>query len=136
MGTSVADEALGNMRTVRSFAMEEKELELYCDEIEKSRRLNERLGLGIGLFQGLSNLALNGKWHWYYSTDIEKSTLYYAAELETSDASSSKHIEIERCIHGWIKDYNLQVFCYAQTSSSMSPASSERFLAHPRLRSG
>ncbi|XP_033641040.1 mitochondrial potassium channel ATP-binding subunit-like [Asterias rubens] len=60
MGTSVADEALGNMRTVRSFAMEEKELELYCDEIEKSRRLNERLGLGIGLFQGLSNLALNG----------------------------------------------------------------------------
>ena len=63
MGTSVADEALGNMRTVRSFAMEEKELELYCDEIEKSRRLNERLGLGIGLFQGLSNLALNGKWH-------------------------------------------------------------------------
>ena len=61
MGTSVADEALGNMRTVRAFAMEDKELELYCDEIDKSRHLNESLGLGIGLFQGLSNLALNGK---------------------------------------------------------------------------
>ncbi|XP_022110426.1 ATP-binding cassette sub-family B member 8, mitochondrial-like isoform X1 [Acanthaster planci] len=60
MGTSVADEALGNMRTVRSFAMEDKEFELYCQEIDKSRRLNEKLGLGIGLFQGLSNLALNG----------------------------------------------------------------------------
>ncbi|XP_038065674.1 mitochondrial potassium channel ATP-binding subunit-like [Patiria miniata] len=60
MGTSVADEALGNMRTVRSFAMEDKELELYCHEIDKSRQLNEKLGLGIGLFQGLSNLALNG----------------------------------------------------------------------------
>ncbi|NXE97754.1 ABCB8 protein, partial [Menura novaehollandiae] len=41
--TVVADEALGNVRTV-----------------DHAGRLSERLGLGIAAFQGLSNLALNG----------------------------------------------------------------------------
>uniref|UniRef100_U3K0W7 ATP binding cassette subfamily B member 8 n=1 Tax=Ficedula albicollis TaxID=59894 RepID=U3K0W7_FICAL len=54
--TVVADEALGNVRTVRAFAMEE----LFCAEVDRAGCLSEQLGLGIAAFQGLSNLALNG----------------------------------------------------------------------------
>ncbi|XP_078656039.1 mitochondrial potassium channel ATP-binding subunit-like [Branchiostoma floridae x Branchiostoma belcheri] len=59
-GTAVANEALGNIRTVRAFAMEEKESRLYADEVNKAGRLNELLGLGIGVFQGAANFVLNG----------------------------------------------------------------------------
>ena len=41
--------------------MEEKEEELYGKEIAKSATLNEMLGVGIGAFQAVSNLALNGE---------------------------------------------------------------------------
>jgi ATP-binding cassette subfamily B (MDR/TAP) protein 8 len=58
--TAVADEALGNVRTVRAFAMEPTEIKLFAREVEKSSNLNQLLGLGIGVFQGLSNIALNG----------------------------------------------------------------------------
>ncbi|XP_027759620.1 ATP-binding cassette sub-family B member 8, mitochondrial isoform X2 [Empidonax traillii] len=58
--TVVADEALGNVRTVRAFAMEEQQARLFCTEVDRSGQLSERLGLGIAAFQGLSNLALNG----------------------------------------------------------------------------
>ncbi|NXK87055.1 ABCB8 protein, partial [Formicarius rufipectus] len=58
--TVVADEALGNMRTVRAFAMEDQQAGLFCAEVDRSGQLSERLGLGIAAFQGLSNLALNG----------------------------------------------------------------------------
>ncbi|XP_034039238.1 mitochondrial potassium channel ATP-binding subunit [Thalassophryne amazonica] len=57
--TGVADEALGNVRTVRAFAMEERELQLYAYEVDKSCKMNETLGAGIAVFQGLSNMALN-----------------------------------------------------------------------------
>ncbi|XP_072901254.1 mitochondrial potassium channel ATP-binding subunit isoform X1 [Hemitrygon akajei] len=57
--TCVADEALGNVRTVKAFAMEELENELYSKEVDKSRDINQYLGFGIGIFQGLSNFALN-----------------------------------------------------------------------------
>ncbi|CAM5095317.1 unnamed protein product [Eretmochelys imbricata] len=58
--TGVADEALGNVRTVRAFAMEDTEVALYCHEVDQSSRLNEKLGRGIAVFQGLSNMVLNG----------------------------------------------------------------------------
>ncbi|XP_017591797.1 PREDICTED: ATP-binding cassette sub-family B member 8, mitochondrial, partial [Corvus brachyrhynchos] len=58
--TVVADEALGNMRTVRAFAMEEQQAGLFSFEVDRAGHLSERLGLGIAAFQGLSNLALNG----------------------------------------------------------------------------
>ncbi|CAJ1072453.1 ATP-binding cassette sub-family B member 8%2C mitochondrial [Xyrichtys novacula] len=57
--TAVADEALGNVRTVKAFAMEERELQLYAYEVDKSCEMNENLGAGIAVFQGLSNIALN-----------------------------------------------------------------------------
>ncbi|XP_069548269.1 mitochondrial potassium channel ATP-binding subunit [Brachyistius frenatus] len=57
--TGVADEALGNVRTVKAFAMEERELQLYAYEVDKSCEMNEHLGTGIAVFQGLSNIALN-----------------------------------------------------------------------------
>ncbi|NWR66473.1 ABCB8 protein, partial [Bucorvus abyssinicus] len=58
--TVVADEVLGNVRTVRAFAMEDRQAGLYCAEVDRAGWLNEQLGLGIATFQGLSNLALNG----------------------------------------------------------------------------
>ncbi|NXP71194.1 ABCB8 protein, partial [Ramphastos sulfuratus] len=58
--TGVADEVLGNVRTVRAFAMEEQQAGLYCTEVENASQLSQRLGLGIAAFQGLSNMALNG----------------------------------------------------------------------------
>jgi len=58
--TAVCDEALSNIRTVRAFAMEEQEVELYTNELEKARVMQENLGTGIGLFQGGANLFLNG----------------------------------------------------------------------------
>ncbi|XP_051738507.1 mitochondrial potassium channel ATP-binding subunit [Ctenopharyngodon idella] len=57
--TGVADEALGNVRTVRAFAMEDRELEMYAAEVKKSAAMNETLGTGIAVFQGLSNIVLN-----------------------------------------------------------------------------
>ncbi|XP_063780725.1 mitochondrial potassium channel ATP-binding subunit [Pseudophryne corroboree] len=57
--TGLADEALGNVRTVRAFAMEGHEEKLYSSEVNRSVQLNEVLGIGIAVFQGLSNIALN-----------------------------------------------------------------------------
>ncbi|XP_058490076.1 mitochondrial potassium channel ATP-binding subunit [Solea solea] len=57
--TGVADEALGNVRTVKAFAMEERELRSFAYEVDKSSEMNENLGTGIAVFQGLSNIALN-----------------------------------------------------------------------------
>ncbi|ODM93262.1 ATP-binding cassette sub-family B member 8, mitochondrial [Orchesella cincta] len=55
-----AEEALSNIRTVKTFAMEEQELLKYRIAIKELQRLNIDLGAGIGLFQGGSNLFLNG----------------------------------------------------------------------------
>uniref|UniRef100_A0A8C6BEW3 ATP binding cassette subfamily B member 8 n=1 Tax=Monodon monoceros TaxID=40151 RepID=A0A8C6BEW3_MONMO len=57
--TGVADEALGNVRTVRAFAMEQREEERYGAELGGSRSKAEELGRGIALFQGLSSIAFN-----------------------------------------------------------------------------
>ncbi|KAK2158178.1 hypothetical protein LSH36_175g04051 [Paralvinella palmiformis] len=58
--TAVADEAIGNVRTVRAFAMEPKETELYNREVEQAAKLNQLLNVSIGAFQGLASVALNG----------------------------------------------------------------------------
>ncbi|XP_069672760.1 mitochondrial potassium channel ATP-binding subunit isoform X1 [Periplaneta americana] len=58
--TSVGEEAISNIRTVRAFAMEHQECELFCQESDKASLLNQKLGFGIGLFQAGTNLFLNG----------------------------------------------------------------------------
>lgn len=80
IATGVADEALSNVRTVRAFASETSEERwvhvcpstphhthahahthsLYRKELALAERDTEQLGLGIALFQGLSNFAING----------------------------------------------------------------------------
>ena len=49
--TAVADEALGNIRVVRAFGMEDQEKGMYSSEIDEAKYFNERLGHGIGIFQ-------------------------------------------------------------------------------------
>ncbi|KAK0164338.1 hypothetical protein PV328_002977 [Microctonus aethiopoides] len=73
--TAVCEEAIQNIRTVRAFAAEEKEMEFFELEVEQAATLYERLGLGIGLFQAGTNLFLNG---------ILLSTLYFGGHLMSS----------------------------------------------------
>ncbi|XP_011881722.1 PREDICTED: ATP-binding cassette sub-family B member 8, mitochondrial-like [Vollenhovia emeryi] len=70
--TAVCEEAIQNIRTVRAFAAEEKEAEMFYTEIERSSDLYERLGVGISFFQAGTNLLLNG---------ILLSTLYFGGQL-------------------------------------------------------
>uniref|UniRef100_A0A7E4ZVT6 Mitochondrial potassium channel ATP-binding subunit n=1 Tax=Panagrellus redivivus TaxID=6233 RepID=A0A7E4ZVT6_PANRE len=75
----VAEEALQNIRTVKAFAMEDVEVSLYAQEVDKARVLSEKLGAGIGLFQAGTNVFLNG---------IVLGILYGGAQLmSTSDLS-------------------------------------------------
>nr|CAD7446378.1 unnamed protein product [Timema bartmani] len=48
---ALGEEVISNIRTVRACAMEEHERQLFAAETDKASRLNQRLGLGIGLFQ-------------------------------------------------------------------------------------
>lgn len=58
--TIIAEEVIGNMRTVRAFASESTECERFLTEIENNGLLHKKLGYGIGLFQASSNVFLNG----------------------------------------------------------------------------
>ncbi|KOX71775.1 ATP-binding cassette sub-family B member 8, mitochondrial [Melipona quadrifasciata] len=70
--TDVCEEAIQNIRTVKAFAAEEKEIDMFCKETVLGATLYEKLGLGIGLFQGGTNLFLNG---------ILLCTLYFGGHL-------------------------------------------------------
>jgi ATP-binding cassette subfamily B protein len=50
--TSVAEETLGNIRTVRSFAREEQEVGRYDARVDESFDLGRKLALTYGVFQG------------------------------------------------------------------------------------
>ena len=58
--SAITNEIFSSIQTIKSSAMEEREIELYKEEIEKLNRLNQSLGAGISCFQGASNIALNG----------------------------------------------------------------------------
>ncbi|KAM3959241.1 mitochondrial potassium channel ATP-binding subunit [Aphomia sociella] len=58
--TLVAEEAISNMRTVRAFAGEDNEAEMFARESDAAAELSMELGLGVGLFQAGTNLFLNG----------------------------------------------------------------------------
>lgn len=78
--TAVCEEAIQNIRTVRAFAAEEKELEMFYKEVQRSSELYERLGFGIGFFQAGTNMLLNG---------ILLFTLYFGGQLLSTGQLSS-----------------------------------------------
>ncbi|KAF2899958.1 hypothetical protein ILUMI_06225 [Ignelater luminosus] len=78
--TAVADEAISNIRTVRAFAMEDQELELFKKEAKLAMVLNEELGFGIGLFQAGTNMFLNS---------IVLATLYMGGYLLSTNQLSA-----------------------------------------------
>lgn len=79
IANAVAEEAVANIRTVRAFAQEGHELDRYRKEVDRSRALNEWLGLGIGLFQAGTVLFLNG---------VVLGTLYHGGHLMASHEMS------------------------------------------------
>ncbi|XP_063694689.1 mitochondrial potassium channel ATP-binding subunit-like [Bolinopsis microptera] len=58
--TSLAEEVLGNLVTVKSFAMEEEEVAKYEGSLDTAATAYSGLGIGIGLFTAASALATNG----------------------------------------------------------------------------
>ena len=54
-----AGEVLGNIRTVRAFAMEEYEAKTMASLVATSQELNSALGFGIGIYTGLTHLFIN-----------------------------------------------------------------------------
>ncbi|CAO3655748.1 unnamed protein product [Mucor fragilis] len=54
----VAGEVITNMRTVRAFASEDREMEHYGEACQKVAHSNQHMGLHIGLFQGLTNISV------------------------------------------------------------------------------
>lgn len=58
--TSVCEEALSNIRTVRSSACEYTEVAIFERETNAAAELSQELGVGIAVFQALTNLFLNG----------------------------------------------------------------------------
>lgn len=58
--TMVCEEALSNIRTVRSNAAELAEVKLFEVETQAAAEYSQRLGVGIAVFQALTNLFLNG----------------------------------------------------------------------------
>lgn len=58
--TSVCEEALSNIRTVRSSASEFSEVQLFENETNQAAELAQQLGYGIAVFQALTNFFLNG----------------------------------------------------------------------------
>ncbi|KAJ3072866.1 hypothetical protein HDU98_002728 [Podochytrium sp. JEL0797] len=60
LASGVAAEAVGNIRTVRAFAAEDREVEHYMHAAEEASKLNTLRGFHIGLFQGMINAATGG----------------------------------------------------------------------------
>lgn len=54
---SVAEESLGNVRTVRAFARESSEVERYGKSIDESFNLGRKLAIAYGFFQGAIGFA-------------------------------------------------------------------------------
>lgn len=58
--TTICEEAISNIRTVRSSGAEFGEMEIFKNETDKAADLAQSLGVGIAIFQGFTNLFLNG----------------------------------------------------------------------------
>ncbi|KAJ1678558.1 hypothetical protein EV182_003812, partial [Spiromyces aspiralis] len=60
LASGVAGEGISNIRTVRSFGGETEELGLYSEACEWAVRANNRFGLHMGVFRGLTNVSIGG----------------------------------------------------------------------------
>ncbi|KAI8074062.1 ABC transporter type 1, transmembrane domain-containing protein [Gongronella butleri] len=58
IASGVAGEVMANMRTVRAFAAEEREMEHFANVCGDVAGANQTMGLHIGLFQGLTNISI------------------------------------------------------------------------------
>ncbi|KAJ3394491.1 ATP-binding cassette, sub-B (MDR TAP), member 8 [Lobulomyces angularis] len=56
----LAGEAISQIRTVRAFANEDKELKKYAEATSESTNTNSHLGMHVGLFQGITNTTIGG----------------------------------------------------------------------------
>ncbi|EGD83662.1 multidrug resistance protein 1 [Salpingoeca rosetta] len=74
--TSYATEVIGNMRTVRGFGMESREVAEFNHWTSECRRLASKLAFGIGVFTGGSHLFLNG---------VVLGVIYYGGVLMSRD---------------------------------------------------
>ncbi|OTF81386.1 hypothetical protein BLA29_002209 [Euroglyphus maynei] len=58
--TNVAFESMNNIRTVKMLSIEQILEKKFFDELLKFDQLNQKFSLGFSIFQGLTNLAING----------------------------------------------------------------------------
>ncbi|CAO3592656.1 unnamed protein product [Absidia cylindrospora] len=58
ISSGVAGEVISNMRTVRAFAAEEREMDHYADVCGDVSKANQHMGLHIGLFQGMTHISI------------------------------------------------------------------------------
>ncbi|KAJ2238472.1 hypothetical protein IWW45_000092 [Coemansia sp. RSA 485] len=58
ISSGIAGEAIGNIRTVRSLSAEMAELQLYREARAEASACNNRFGLHMGAFSGLTNTAI------------------------------------------------------------------------------
>lgn len=77
--TSVCEEALSNIRTVRSSACEYTEIKLFEKETDLAAEMSQELGYGIAVFQALTNFLING---------MVLSTLFFGGHLMSTDSLS------------------------------------------------
>ncbi len=58
--TTVAEESLGNVRTVRSFARENAEVGRYSREVDTAFEMGRRTAVAYGVFQGFGGFVVTG----------------------------------------------------------------------------
>ena len=57
--TTVAEESLGNVRTVRAFAREQAEVERYAAEVQTAFSMGRRMAAAYGAFQGFGGFVVS-----------------------------------------------------------------------------
>ncbi|KAM9992736.1 hypothetical protein ACTFIY_010171 [Dictyostelium cf. discoideum] len=73
--TIVAEEAIGNIRTVQAFSNQHYESERFVEKNQHSLALSTESGVQIGIFQGVTSLALNSVSllvYWYGGTLVSR----------------------------------------------------------------
>lgn len=78
--TNVTSEAISNIRIVKSCSAEHLELMFFEQEAEESKELSQQLGVGIAVFQAMTNMFLNC---------MVLGTLYFGGHLMSNNSISA-----------------------------------------------